>query len=44
DRKFMQNYKKRFTELYEAEDLNIHVLDIAKRIFPNEEKYIESKK
>ncbi|RHZ79346.1 hypothetical protein Glove_149g118 [Diversispora epigaea] len=44
DRKFMQNYKKRYTELHEAEDPDIHVLDIAKRIFPNKEKYIESKK
>ena len=44
DEKFMQNYKKRYTELHEAEDPDIHVLDIAKRIFPNEEKYIESKK
>ncbi|RHZ75793.1 hypothetical protein Glove_209g78 [Diversispora epigaea] len=42
--KFMQNYKKRYTELHEAEDPDIHVLDIAKRIVPNEEKYIESKK
>ena len=42
--KFMQNYKKRYTELHETEDPDIHVLDITKRIFPNEEKYIKSKK
>ncbi|CAG8518448.1 14505_t:CDS:2, partial [Acaulospora morrowiae] len=27
-----------------AEDLDIYILDNAKKIFPNEEKYIESKK
>ncbi|RHZ55108.1 hypothetical protein Glove_420g29 [Diversispora epigaea] len=42
--KFMQNYKKRYTELHQAEDPDIHVLDIAKRIFPNENKCIKSKK
>ena len=41
--KFMQNYKKRYTELHQAEDPDIYILDNAKRIFPNEEKYIEMK-
>ncbi|RHZ69934.1 hypothetical protein Glove_276g2 [Diversispora epigaea] len=44
DEKFMQNYKKRYTELHQAEDPDIYILNNAKRIFPNEEKYIEMKK
>jgi hypothetical protein len=44
DEKFMQNYKKRYTELHQAENPDIYVLDNAKRIYPNENKYIEMKK
>ena len=40
----MQNYKKQYTELHQAEDPDIFILDNAKRIFPNEEKYIETQK
>src|SRR5438477_13097647 len=42
--KFMQNYKKRYTDLHQAEDPDIYILDTANRIFPNEEKYIETQK
>ena len=41
--KFMQNYKTRYTELHQAEDPDIYILDNAKRIFPNKDKYIEIK-
>ena len=44
DDKFMQNYKTRYTELHQAEDPDIYILDNAKRIYPNEDKYIEMKK
>lgn len=40
DGKFMQNYKKRYTELHQAEDPDIYILNNAKRIYPNEDKYI----
>jgi hypothetical protein len=44
DGKFMQNYKTRYTELHQAEDPDVYILDNAKRIFPNKDKYIEMKK
>lgn len=44
DSKFMQNYKKRYTELHQAEDPDIYILNNAKKIYPNEDKYIEMKK
>ncbi|CAJ0828856.1 16109_t:CDS:2 [Entrophospora sp. SA101] len=43
DGKFMQNYKKRYTELHQAEDPDIYILNNAKRIYPNEDKYISMK-
>jgi hypothetical protein len=44
EEKFMQNYKTRYTELHQAEDPDIYILDNAKRIYPNEDKYIVMKK
>jgi mannose/fructose/N-acetylgalactosamine-specific phosphotransferase system component IID len=40
----MQNYKTRYTELHQAEDPDTYILDNAKRIYPNKDKYIEMKK
>ncbi|RHZ61181.1 hypothetical protein Glove_349g152 [Diversispora epigaea] len=44
DSKFMQNYKKRYTELHQAEDPDTYILTNAKKIYPNEDKYIEMKR
>src|SRR5271154_1626093 len=44
DGKFMQNYKTRYTELHQADNPDVYILDNAKRIFPNKDRYIEMKK
>ncbi|RHZ47543.1 hypothetical protein Glove_578g48 [Diversispora epigaea] len=44
DSKFMQNYKKRYTELHQAEDPDTYILTNAKKIYPNEDKYIKMKR
>ena len=39
DGKFMQNYKDRIKKLRQAEDPEEFVLNLAKTIFPNKDKY-----
>ena len=39
DGKFMQNYKERIKKLYQAEDPNEYIKNLAQIIFPNEDKY-----
>ena len=41
DGKFLQAYKKQLTEIRTAEDINEYIIEKAKRLFPNEERYAE---
>ncbi|RHZ48178.1 hypothetical protein Glove_557g7 [Diversispora epigaea] len=38
EEKFMQGYKKRYTNLHQAEDPDIYILNNAKEYIPNESK------
>ncbi|RHZ48183.1 hypothetical protein Glove_557g9 [Diversispora epigaea] len=44
EEKFMQGYKKRYTNLHQAEDPDIYILNNAKEYIPNEVKYIAIKR
>ena len=41
DGKFLQTYKKQLTEICTAEDINEYIIEKAKHLFPNEERYAE---
>src|SRR5687768_14535546 len=39
DGKFMQNYKERVKKLRQAEDPDVYIIENAKRLFPDKDKY-----
>jgi hypothetical protein len=39
DGKFLQTYKKQLTEIRTAENINEYIIEKAKRLFPNKERY-----
>ena len=42
--KFLQGYKRRYLELYGAEEPNEYIVEFAINLYPNKEKYMQMKK